>query len=476
MPGRLRARMGEAWRLIGHSLSGRLLLLTLLFAMLTQVLIFVPSVGRYHRSLLDSRAVTAQIAILPLTEPGGRALSSGLKRELLVRAGAEAVILKRPYMSELYLRDEMPGHYDLAIDLRDNNLFAEMYQALDCIFAGGNRILNVIAPTRIPGARTVDVILSEGDIRAQLLDYARGVFYVAVFISFATALLVFISLYLVFVRPMRRLTRAMIAFRDNPEDASRIMESGSRADEVGIAERELAAMQRDIYGFLQQKARLAALGAAVAKIQHDLRNILASAQLASDRLSSIDDPVVQRLTPRLVASIGRAVSLATNTLRFGRADEHPPERRRAPLAPVIAEAAEAGISEKSLENSVAWTADVQHGLEIDADPEQLYRILLNLVRNAAEALGARGGAIRLAARRQGRHVTIDVEDDGPGIAEAARGRLFQPFATSTRPGGSGLGLAIARDLARAHGGDVTLVTTGPGGTAFRIDIPDREDN
>ena len=139
-------------------------------------------------------------------------------------------------------------------------------------------------------------------------------------------MLVFFSLYFIFVRPMRRITHAMISFRDNPEDPSRIISASKRRDEIGITERELGAMQRDIYGFLQQKARLAALGAAVAKIQHDLRNILASAQLASDRLAAVDDPVVQRLAPRLVAAIDRAVSLATNTLRYGRADEKPARR------------------------------------------------------------------------------------------------------------------------------------------------------
>ena len=466
--------MADAWRLVGHSLSGRLLLLTILYVMITQAVIFLPSVGRYHRSLLDEHVETAQIAILPFTELGVSQLSSGLRQELLLRADATAVVLKRAELTGLYTKDEMPRHIDVTIDLTQSNLVREIYWALDCMFKGGHRVLRIISPTRIPGAQSIEVIVDEAQIHARLTGYARGVFYVAVIISFAIALLVFISLYLVFVRPMERLMRAMIAFRDNPEDPGRIVAPSSRRDEIGLAERELAAMQRDLYGFLQQKGRLAALGSAVAKIQHDLRNILASAQLASDRLSSIDDPVVQRLTPRLVASIDRAVALATNTLRYGRADEHPPERRRLRVAPLVAEAAEAGITEKSLERAITWTSDVPEDLEIDADAEQVYRILLNLVRNAAEALGVQGGTIIVSARRRNNHVVIDIEDDGPGIPENARARLFQPFATSARPGGSGLGLAIARDLARAHGGDVTLVSTGARGTIFRIDIPDRE--
>jgi len=269
----------------------------------------------------------------------------------------------------------------------------------------------------------------------------------------------------------------MIEFRNNPEDPSRIARASNRRDEIGRAERELAAMQGDLYGFLQQKVRLAALGAAVAKIQHDLRNILSSAQLASDRLAKIDDPVVQRLAPRLIASLDRAVSLAANTLRYGRADEHPPQRRVVALAPIVTEATEANLPGDAAEQGLTIASRVDPQLGIDADPEQLYRIVLNLVRNAAQALGERNdGAIVISARRELRQTLIDIEDNGPGIPENVREKLFQPFAASSRPGGSGLGLAIARDLARAHGGDVTLVSTSTAGTIFRIAIPDRMEN
>jgi signal transduction histidine kinase len=293
-----------------------------------------------------------------------------------------------------------------------------------------------------------------------------------------TALLVFLSLFLILVRPMRRITTAMVTFRDNPEDASRIIAASTRRDEIGIAERELAVMQRDIYGFLQQKARLAALGSAVAKIQHDLRNILASAQLASDRLAKIDDPVVQRLAPRLVASIDRAVALATNTLRYGRADENPPKRKRVNARALVDEAAEATLAASAPERVITLINEIDPALEIDADPEQLFRIVLNILRNATQALEKQvtPPQIIVSGVRRARHTEIDIADNGPGVPEALRERLFQPFATSARPGGSGLGLAISRDLARAHGGDITLVSTGASGTRFRIDIPDRDDH
>jgi signal transduction histidine kinase len=476
MFGRLRAPLAAAYGLVAHSLSGRLLLLTVLYVMVAEVLIFVPSVGRYHRELLDNHIASAELAVLPLTEPGGDALSGEVRRHLLMRAGAMSVLLKSPERRELYQIEDIPPHIDATIDLTKAVWGSDMWAALDCLFNGGSRLLHVIAPTRIKEDESIGIVLSEKPIRVALVAYADRVIVTGLVVSLITALLVFASLYWVLVRPMRRITTAMVSFHDNPEDPSRIISASARQDEIGIAERELAAMQRDLYGFLQQKTRLAALGAAVARIQHDLRNILSNAQLASDRLAEIDDPVVKKLAPRLVASLDRAVSLATNTLRYGRADERPPQRKFICLAPLVSEACDAAVEARIAPIDIALDIKVTDELQVDADSEQLYRMVLNLIRNSVEALVERGcaGKITVSAERHGQRVRIDVADDGPGIPSAVHGRLFQPFATAARSGGSGLGLAIARDLARAHGGDIVLTQTGDGGTIFRIEIPDRE--
>ncbi|HSC18411.1 MAG TPA: HAMP domain-containing sensor histidine kinase [Rhizomicrobium sp.] len=466
--------LGGIWALFAHSLSGRLLLLTLAYVLVTEAVIFGPTVGRYHHTLLQNHIESAQIAILPLTEAAGEKLSGGLRQQLLMRADANAVMLKRPEARELFLVTQTPQRIDQTIDLRYDNILKEIWLGLDCLLRGGNRVLRVIAPTAIRGAEDIEVVVGEGAIHANLARFAGHTALIALLISSITAVLVFLSLYFAVVRPMGRITRAMISFRQNPEDASRITDPSRRKDEIGIAERELAAMQREIYGSLQQRARLATLGMAVAKIQHDLRNILSSAQLASDRLAASEDPLVQRLAPRLVGAIDHAVKLATNTLRFGRADEHPPQRRRFPLKPLVDDAGEAALAEAGGQPP-ALIDEMPPDLLIDADPEQLFRMVLNLVRNAEQAIVGRDGAeIRVSASRNGRRVLIHVADNGPGIPEKVRERLFQPFAGTARPGGSGLGLVIARELARAHGGDISLIATGPQGTTFRIEIPDRE--
>jgi signal transduction histidine kinase len=475
MLGRIRAGFSEGWKLAAHSLSGRLLLLTIFYVMIGEVLIFLPSIGQYHRELLGNHIESAELAILPFTLPGGDKLPESLRARILNRAGAAAVLLKRADQRQLFLVDRLPQKVDVTIDLTRSGYGSSMLDALSCLTHGGNRMLHVIAPTHVEGAQSIGIILGEAPIRAALSSYAKRVIETGFFVSAVAALLVFTSLFFVFVRPMEKITRAMVRFRDDPEDSARIITPTARRDEIGLAERELAAMQGDLYGSLQQKTRLAALGVAVARIQHDLRNILANAQLASERLSDIDDPVVKKLTPRLVTSLDRAVALATQTLRYGRAQERPPVRKRIALGPVIDEAAETAIETGAPANPIALHNRVGDTLQIDADPEQLFRIALNLLRNAVEALAIReGGIIEIVAERHGRRVSFSITDNGPGIADALKTRLFQPFAAPMRTGGTGLGLAIARDLARLHGGELTLLSTGPDGTSFRIDIPDRE--
>ena len=463
--------MERGWGLVAHSLSGRLLLLTVLYALASEVLIFVPAIGLYHRDLLGDHILSAELAIMPFTEPGGENLPESLRQELLKHANADAVLLKRSTRRDFYQVGGVPSRIDRTIDLTSDSLLADMSNGMDCLLRGGERELHIVAPTQIKGAQSIGVVLGEAPLRNALLVYAKRAVVAALFISGVTAALVFASLYFFLVRPMRRITNAMIAFRGNPEDASRILVASQSAGEIGLAERELAAMQRDLHGSLRQKARLAALGAAVARIQHDLRNILANAQLASDRLAASEDPVVKRLTPSLIASIDRAVALATNTLRFGSAEERTPQKGPVALRELTDEVAQSVLGASP---RVVLDNRIDAGLAADADREQLFRVILNLVRNGAEALAARemGAVIAVSAARANGCVQIDVADNGPGVPNSVMGKLFEPFASAGRAGGTGLGLAIARDLARGHGGELSLVATGPGGTIFRVTLPD----
>jgi signal transduction histidine kinase len=276
------------------------------------------------------------------------------------------------------------------------------------------------------------------------------------------------------VRPMMRISRNMLSFSQSPEDASRIIAPSGRADEIGTAERELAQMQRQLSQLLIQKNRLAQLGLAVSKISHDLRNMLANAQLISDRLTAIPDPTVQQFAPKLIASLDRAIKFCTESLNFGRVEESSPRRELMRLKPLVEEVGDGlGLSR---EGRIAWAIDMEDSLLVDADHEHLFRILSNLCRNAVQAIEQEGegsaGEIRVKGWREGRRVLIQVSDTGPGIPEAARENLFQAFQRSTRKGGTGLGLAIAAELVAAHGGKLELLDTRKG-TTFLIEMPDR---
>jgi signal transduction histidine kinase len=304
-----------------------------------------------------------------------------------------------------------------------------------------------------------------------MIRYGLDILGLSILISIITAALVYLSLDALLVKPMTKLTWNIVRFSQRPEDPTRVITPSSRRDEIGTAERELSAMQKELAETLSQKSRLAALGLAVSKISHDLRNMLSSAQLLSDHLITVEDPTVQRLVPKLIASLDRAIRLCARTLDFGQAHEIPPRRKRFALAPLVAEIGDSlGLPRPRL----AWTVDIDEGLEVDADRDQLFRVLSNLCRNAAQALEGddeRGGEILMSARREGSVVLIEVADTGPGVPEKARARLFEAFQSVARKGGSGLGLAIAQELVQAHGGQLALVNND-GGATFRVTIPD----
>ncbi|MCP1337771.1 sensor histidine kinase [Futiania mangrovi] len=453
-----------------RGLSGRLLLLTVLFVMLAEVFVFAPSVGRFRLTYLADRLEAAQIAGLVLEAAPGAAVSAALKEELLMSAEVVSVAIRRPGRPVLMLMAEGHPPHEATYSIGSAGFFSSIADALRAL-AGPPRVIMATGPAAF-GEGSVEIVMSEAPMRAAMIDYGLRILGLSILISLFTAALVFLSLYLLLVKPLRRITENLTSFRDNPEDASRVIVPRHGPDEIAQAERELAGMQADVRAALKQKDRLAALGLAVAKINHDLRNILASAQLVSDRLAVSTDPGVQRIAPRLVAAIDRAIALCTNTLRYGRAEERVPERRRIRLsAPLRDIASVLALAEHP---AIRWRVDGLDDFPVYADPEHLFRILINLVRNAMQALEDFGGPgeIAVTARRRPGHVEIDVADTGPGVPETARAHLFGAFVGSARAGGSGLGLAIARELARGHGGDVVLHRTGPEGTVFRVTLPD----
>jgi signal transduction histidine kinase len=448
-----------------HSLSARLLVLTAIFVMVSEVLIFVPSVARFRLTYLQQRLADAHIAVLALEATPDNTVTHDLAAELLAHVGAYGIVLHKPNAT-LMLDADPPPHIDVTCDLRKDGLLDHVIEVIEMLMARHDRVMRVLDAAPKDPRLTVEVLLNEGPMRVELWDFAIRVLRLSVLISLITGALVYLALQWLMVTPLRRLTGSMVTFRADPEDASRVIVPSKRGDEVGLAERELAAMEETVRQALRHNARLAALGTAVTKINHDLRNILSTARLMSDSLAGSEAPEVKRVTPALLAAIDRAVALCTGTLSYTREGAPPLKRSRFALAGLVEEIAEA--LEPKVASEVTLVNLVPATLTVDADRDQLFRVIMNLAGNAIEA-GAR--QVTINAQAGDESLLIDITDDGPGLPPKARDNLFRPFAGSARPGGTGLGLAIAREIMRAHGGDIILADSSGTGTAFCLRLP-----
>jgi signal transduction histidine kinase len=458
-------------------LSGKLLVLTILFVMIAEVLIYVPSVANFRVVWLKDRLATAYTAALVLDAAPNGIVSDELGRQILDSIGARAVAMKMGTSRRMLAIDDMPPAVAATYDMRNVYAIDAIIDAFATMLNNKKDVMRVVGPAPM-GGEYIELVMDEQPLRKAMLRYSADILFLSLVISAITAALVYLALHYMFVRPMRRITANMIAFRADPEDNERAIVPSTRVDEIGIAERELATMQSELASMLHQKSRLAGLGLAVSKINHDLRNLLASAQLFSDRLAKIPDPGVQRFAPKLMHALERAIAFCQSTLSYGRLQEPPPDRRSILLEPLVDEVHETlGLGPDA---PIRWITAIERGLIVEADYDQLFRILLNLARNAVQAMETQAEGrtdpgrdqIRITGRREGAVVVIEVSDTGPGFSEKAQAHLFEAFQGSTRTGGTGLGLAIAAELVRAHGGDIRLVE-GTIGATLRLTIPDR---
>lgn len=454
-----------------NSLSGRFLLVTLAFVMLAEVLILVPSVARFRADYLLLRLEKAQIAALAvLASPN--MIGPDLEKELLSNAEVYNVVLRRDEVRQLVLSSPIPQPIHDTFDLRQAGPWQLIRDAAAVLADPEPRVIRVIGVPVQSAGRLIEVTMDTAALRRAMIDYGLQVLVVSALISVVTAFLLFIAVRRLLVVPIRRVVRHMKDYADAPEDARRVIAPTARVEELRIAEEALQAMQTQLTGALRQKERLAQLGGAVAKISHDLRNILATAQLFADRMEESEDPAVARAAPKLVASISRAVSLCESTLAFGKAEEPPPQLKRFAIRRLVEEVIEGeGLGAEGA--AISCLIDVPAGLTLRADSEQLYRVLTNLIRNARQAIEATGqpGTIEIGAGEDEQDWWIRVGDTGPGLPPKAREHLFAAFQGSVRKGGTGLGLAIAAELVRGHGGLLDLARTGEDGTEFVIHLP-----
>jgi signal transduction histidine kinase len=456
------------------NLSVKLIALTILFVLIAEIFIYVPSVANFRNNWLTERVAQARIAALILEKAPTDALPRPLVEEVLANMDTSMIALRIENRRQLLAMSQMPPMVDFEIDLRKRNALEAIMRTFDILLIGGRRTVRVVGPAP-GGGEFVEIVISEAPLRAALIGFSQNILMLSLFISGLTALLVFAALNGLIVRPVRRLAMAVLAFRSDPEDARSVIRPDKRSDEIGTLERSVADMQITLQQELRQREHLANLGLAVAKINHDMRNMLASAQLVADRISGLDDPNVQRFVPKLLDALDRAIAFCQSTLSYGKAQERPAELRDMDLAALVDDVAD--MLMLAPDGHPALHVEIPGYLSVRTDQDHLSRVLTNLLRNAIAALEslphpARESAeIVVSARKQDGMVLIDVHDNGPGIPPKIRERLFRAFSGSSRPGGTGLGLAIAAELMRGIGGQIALVETGPTGTTFRLTLP-----
>ena len=464
------------------SLSGQLLIFTVVFIAIVEAVIVIPSLASDHERWLLDKVRQAELVSQSIDVAQNNAVSKEVSNQL--RRSAGVLYLAVEINGESFrLYDSKVGVPEEVLDLRQShkNLIHDilyLWAPWHTFMGKPDRLIHVVAQPKVRGGQEIEIVVRSEPLKTYLKSSLGSMLRVSLSISFLAGFLVFIGLSVFIVRPIRQLTKGIVRFKSNPEDATATHKPSDRPDEIGQIEREMASMQDEVRQALRSRARLAALGQAVSKINHDLRNMLTAAQMASDRLANSADPTVAKALPRLERALDRAVSLAQNVLTYGKSDEQTPQIQIVRLKELAAAAAEdAGLTLTNLgPEGVRFISKIARGFTLEADPEQLHRLLVNLMRNARQAIELQPnrkvrGRVTLTAIKTSEEVLLIVSDNGPGIPEKLREKLFQPFTSSTTPGGSGLGLAIGRELAQLHGGDVRLVNSGADGTTFEVRLP-----
>ncbi len=455
-------------------LSNKLIATIIGVILLVEIVVYFPSVAGYRDSWLQDRLRVGVVAARVLDAvPDVMSLPRNLTDRLLTSAEADAIVYRREGQSQLIeLTDPVAPQVVATADMRQRDVVSQIIGAVDTLLAGPGRTLRIVGEGDLNDSN-VEILMPERPLRRDMLDYSRNFMIVSLGIAAITAFVLYVLVSRLFIDPVQRLTRNVLAFREAPENAALILSPTPRADEMGILERELAAMETEIFSLLRQRRHLAELGLAVAKINHDLRNMLTSAQLLSDQVATLDDPKVQRLAPKLVTTLDRAIDFAQSVMDYGRQSVAAPRFESVALRALVEEAAfDARLAGHP---QIAFVNDVAESQLVSVDPAMIGRVMVNLLKNAREALEAGNGEARenrveVSATQTENWVTVSVSDNGPGLPPRARESLFVAFEGSARSGGTGLGLAIARELVEAHGGRIELVAQARG-TRFDLTLP-----
>ena len=384
-----------------------------------------------------------------------------VKRALLNHARVDTVVLVEPNKPKRALMTIEPRPSMPTYNLKEEGTFQLIWDALAAMAHDGARYIRVGGESmRLPHAM-VWIVVDELPMRIAMYGYAARILVLSIIIALFTAALLYLALRWLVILPLQDLSADMTAFRRAPEEAGTERPPTNRNDEIGVVDREYQNLQRELRASLRQKSRLAEVGAATNKINHDLRNMLSTARLLSDRLARSDDERTRSLAPTILNTIDRAARLASDAIEYVR-DRPTPRLAEIELADLVDEVGvalqEAGRGQQSqLVRALDQRVQRASGR---CGPIATCSTACSSI-SAATPSNAGATTVTVRSHANGGYFEVDVADNGPGVPQAVAAQIFRPFTTGGRAGGAGLGLAIARDLVRAHGGDIALAETGP---------------
>ena len=469
---------------ISKRLSGKLLLMTIAFVMLAEVVLFIPSAALFRQNWLEDRAERSGHLTLALTGVPDYEGSEILSKQFMMDTDVEMLLTKREGMTELVLGAPPADTTDFElVDLREAGRLPRFRDMFRSYFGPDTGYLRVQAEPLVEGQELLEFIVPKASLKQALRDYSQRIFLLSAIIALITGAGLYLVLSAMIVSPIRKLAQGLSDFREDPELRRSNLPPSKRRDEIGQLQHEFYDMKQSVRASLQQQDRLATLGMAVAKINHDLRNVLTSAQLVSDRLATDKEERVAHMGKRLVRAIDRGVKLCADVLNYSQSKEDPPDFETIRVSLLLGEVAGDVLSAfGSGVRAIKFDNDVPSEATIWADPDHCYRIFHNLFRNAAQAMAtlpndADPRVLTVNLEKIDSKIEVSVRDTGPGLPEKARENLFKAFVSSSGHGSTGLGLTISRELAVSQGGDLELRQTGEGGTEFAVTfLADRPDS
>ena len=457
-------------------LTSKLLVVTLILAIICELAVLVPSIMNFQNSWIHDKLYEADFDanLMMSSQTISSDLQTSLQTHLLDSVRADSIAVKEGQVRKLIAGRGVPLLDAKEFNLDSASMLSALTQSIDTLLFGNNRVLILTGTSQFSESRIIEVVIMESYLRSDLINFTLQILGFSIPILIVISTLVFFLLQHMFVRPVQRLSDCIEGFAENPEDPEKIIIPSTRTDEIGLVEQNLADMEHRLVSSIQEHRHLANLGLAVSKINHDLRNMLASAQLLLERLEDLPDPTVQRLAPKIILTLDRAVAYTRAVIDYGKTTEAPPKREIFYLSSLVNDVGE--LLSLDTNEKIKWENKVSDEIEVDADPEHLFRVLMNLCQNSLQALESTKTPVILkqitvSAERQGSVVQIQVADTGPGVPSVARNKIFHAFESAFKTGGFGLGLAIATELIDAHGGKIVLKESD-NGAIFEISIPD----